>query len=140
MNARWSPNNRNTTEVNSTTGRARLVCRANIYTEKCASDCEAEFGVTGEWLDAMAATLLRKINGSSGGAFSFDLAMLAAGWNMPPARCQAILCEASRLAGLAVGIIETGIVDIMTPDLAHRILAGGLEIDEITWHDKPSPC
>lgn len=87
----------------------------------------------------LAAELRRKFNDAPSCILHLDARSLAQNWGVGVEQTKAAICEASRLAGLAVGIIGNGDIDIMTSGTATQLWAGGVEIGQIARHNRPSP-
>jgi len=85
-----------------------------------------------DWLNDLASRLHRQVDASPNACITLDVATLGQQWQWPVHLVSDAVCDAARLAGLAVGIVDADTLDIMTFDAAMAVLDDGVEVDEIS--------
>ncbi len=85
-----------------------------------------------DWLNHLASLLHRQVDASPNACVTLDVATLGQQWQWPVNLVTDAVCGAARLAGLAVGVVDAGTLDIMTFDAAMAVLDDGVEVDEIS--------
>lgn len=96
-------------------------------------------GLPSEFAAALATELRTKLDNAPRCILRFDTRVLARRWGVKAKIVEIAICEAGRLAGLAVGIIGDGNIDVMTNGTATLLWAADADIGQIARHDGPWP-
>ncbi|WP_189044587.1 hypothetical protein [Aliidongia dinghuensis] len=83
---------------------------------------EAQTLVSSAWLESLAALLTRQVEDSEYERITIDTKRLGELWSVATQEAERLICEAARIGGLAVGIVDSTCLDVMSVEVALTIL------------------